>query len=165
MTAAAANKLGLGCTVVLAGGPPPAAATGNVLLDRLLGPEIVWAGDLDYYDLEARHRRRRRPPRRGRAAARTSMPIGGASTTGAMGYVEAADRDPGPARARPADGALVVVADGSGGTHAGLVAGFGHHEAVLGVDVGTRPDLDDRVPPRPPPWLAPPVAPSPGDAS
>src|SRR5205085_2115717 len=40
---------------------------------------------------------------------------------------------------------LVVVADGSGGTHAGLVAGFGNHERVLGVDVGTRPDLDEQV--------------------
>jgi 1-aminocyclopropane-1-carboxylate deaminase/D-cysteine desulfhydrase-like pyridoxal-dependent ACC family enzyme len=39
-----------------------------------------------------------------------------------------------------------VVADGSGGTHAGLVAGLGAHERVLGVDVGTRPDLDERVP-------------------
>jgi 1-aminocyclopropane-1-carboxylate deaminase/D-cysteine desulfhydrase-like pyridoxal-dependent ACC family enzyme len=41
---------------------------------------------------------------------------------------------------------LVVVADGSGGTHAGLVAGLGDHAKVLGVDVGTRPDLDDQVP-------------------
>jgi D-cysteine desulfhydrase family pyridoxal phosphate-dependent enzyme len=145
MTAAAANKLGLGCTVVLAGGPSPAVATGNVLLDRLLGPEIVWAGDLDYYELEA-------------AIAATCarlasegrrpylIPIGGASTTGAMGYIEAAIelRDQlGPVGR---DGPLVVVADGSGGTHAGLVAGLGHHEAVMGVDVGTRPDLDDRVP-------------------
>jgi 1-aminocyclopropane-1-carboxylate deaminase/D-cysteine desulfhydrase-like pyridoxal-dependent ACC family enzyme len=41
---------------------------------------------------------------------------------------------------------LVVAADGSGGTHAGLVAGLGDHAKVLGVDVGTRPDLDDAVP-------------------
>jgi D-cysteine desulfhydrase family pyridoxal phosphate-dependent enzyme len=146
MTAAAANKLGLSCTVVVAGGPPPAHATGNLLLDRLLGPEIVWVGDLDYYDLEAaiadtcdRLRTDGRHP--------YLIPIGGASTTGAMGYVEAA----GELRAQlggAADGALIVVADGSGGTHAGLVAGFGHHEAVLGVDAGTRPDLDDSVPAR-----------------
>ena len=38
------------------------------------------------------------------------------------------------------------TADGTGGTHAGLVAGWGDHDAVLGVDVGTRPDLDDVVP-------------------
>ncbi len=180
MTAAAANKLGLGCTVVLAGGPNSAAATGNVLLDRLLGPEIIWAGDLGYYELES-------------AIADTTarlvddgrrpylIPVGGASITGAMGYVEAATeiRDqlgrvgavggsgavgrvgataavaaPSGAGGRgvvgaaggTGEGMLVVVADGSGGSHAGLVAGLGHHDAVLGVDVGTRPDLDQSVP-------------------
>src|SRR5829696_818823 len=50
MTAAAANHLGLACTIVL-GSEPPDEATGNVLLDQLLGPDIVWAGPLDYYDL------------------------------------------------------------------------------------------------------------------
>jgi D-cysteine desulfhydrase len=43
------------------------------------------------------------------------------------------------------DPELVVVATGSGGTHAGLVAGFGDHERVLGVDVGAHPDLPAAV--------------------
>src|SRR5205807_7294449 len=70
------------------------------------------------------------------------MPVGGASTVGALGYVDAADEllDQLP------DLDVVVVADGSGGTHAGLVAGLGDHGRVLGVDVGTRPDLDEQVP-------------------
>jgi D-cysteine desulfhydrase len=70
------------------------------------------------------------------------MPIGGASVTGALGYVTAADE----LVAQLSDVDLVVTADGSGGTHAGLVAGLGDHGRVLGVDVGTRPDLDERVP-------------------
>jgi 1-aminocyclopropane-1-carboxylate deaminase/D-cysteine desulfhydrase-like pyridoxal-dependent ACC family enzyme len=40
----------------------------------------------------------------------------------------------------------IFVADGSGGTHAGLLAGFasaGPH--VIGVDVGTRPHLAEEV--------------------
>src|SRR5438067_12434350 len=41
MTAAAANMLGLACTIVVAGERPD-VATGNVVLDELLGPEIVW---------------------------------------------------------------------------------------------------------------------------
>ena len=41
---------------------------------------------------------------------------------------------------------LVITADGSGGTHAGLAAGLGALDAVLGVDAGTRPDLDAVVP-------------------
>jgi len=42
----------------------------------------------------------------------------------------------------------MVVADGSGGTHAGLLARLGAASGtrVLGVDVGTRPDLDTMVP-------------------
>src|SRR5437870_11555674 len=52
MTAAAANRLGLACTVVLSSGEPD-VPTGNVVLDELLGPAMVWAGALDYYGLEA----------------------------------------------------------------------------------------------------------------
>src|SRR5260370_366145 len=52
MTAAAANKVGLHCTVVF-GSDPPSVPSGNVILDELLGPEMVWAGPLDYYGVEA----------------------------------------------------------------------------------------------------------------
>jgi 1-aminocyclopropane-1-carboxylate deaminase/D-cysteine desulfhydrase-like pyridoxal-dependent ACC family enzyme len=43
-TAAAAAKTGLRCILVLRG-HPPADITGNVLLDRILGADIRWAGD------------------------------------------------------------------------------------------------------------------------
>jgi D-cysteine desulfhydrase len=41
---------------------------------------------------------------------------------------------------------VIVVADGSGGTHAGLAAGVGDHGRILGVDVGARSDLDAVLP-------------------
>jgi len=140
MTAAAANKLGMQCTIVFGSGPP-SVATGNVVLDELLGPEMVWAGPLDYYGVEAAidHTTRRLTEEGRRPYA---MPIGGASVTGALGYVRAAQE----LTQQHAGIDLVVVADGSGGTHAGLVAGLGSHDRVLGVDVGTRPDLDTQVP-------------------
>jgi D-cysteine desulfhydrase family pyridoxal phosphate-dependent enzyme len=140
MTAAAANRLGLACTVVLASDRPD-TSTGNVVLDELFGPEMVWAGDLDYPALEARIVAE---ADRVRAQGRKPyvMPIGGASTIGALAYVGAARE----LLAQADDVDLVVVADGSGGTHAGLVAGLGDHSRVLGVDVGTRPDLDRAVP-------------------
>jgi D-cysteine desulfhydrase family pyridoxal phosphate-dependent enzyme len=139
-TAGAANRLGLGCRILLAS-DRPSVPSGNVVLDELLGPEIVWAGDLDYYDLEAaigdacdELRAEGRSP--------YHAPVGGASTTGELGYVaaalELAEQVP--------DLGLVVTADGSGGTHAGLVGGLGDHALVLGVDAGTRPDLRERVP-------------------
>src|SRR6185437_16251767 len=122
-------------------GGRPRHPTGNVVLDHLLGPEIVWAGDLDYYETEAaidgEAARLRLASRRPYA-----IPVGGASPVGALGYVQAGiellGQDP--------DVDVVVVADGSGGTHAGLAAALGNHDRVLGVDVGTRPDLDERVP-------------------
>ena len=143
MTAAAARVLDLQCTVVLAADAPtePSEPTGNVVLDELFGPEIVWGGPLDYFPLEERivvessrlEREGRRP---------YTIPIGGASTVGALAYALAVDE----LRDQVSDVDLVVVADGSGGTHAGLAAGFGDHARVLGVDVGTRPNLDDAVP-------------------
>jgi D-cysteine desulfhydrase family pyridoxal phosphate-dependent enzyme len=140
MTAAAARILGLECTVVLASDPPE-EPTGNVVLDELFGPEMVWAGPLDYDELDGRVAEEcERLARAGRAPY--LIPIGGASTIGALAYARAVDE----LRTQVDEVDLVVVADGSGGTHAGLVAGFGAHERVLGVDVGTRPNLDDAVP-------------------
>lgn len=76
------------------------------------------------------------------------MPIGGASPVGALGYLRAAAelREQAAAVFDGGEPELVVVADGSGGTHAGLAAGLGDLDLVLGVDVGARPDLDDVVP-------------------
>ena len=140
ISAAVANRLGLDCTVVVTGGSPT-VPTGNVVLDLLLGADIVWSDASDYYATEAEIEavcarlsgEGRRPYR---------MPIGGASTVGALGYVSCTDE----LRAQLPDLTLVVTADGSGGTHSGLVAGLGDHAKVLGVDVGTRPDLGERVP-------------------
>src|SRR5438309_229688 len=88
MTAAAANRLGLHCTVVL-GSDPPSVPSGNVVLDELLGPEMVWAGPLEYYGVEAAiDHVARRLIEEGRKPY--AMPIGGASLTGALGYVRAA---------------------------------------------------------------------------
>jgi len=141
MTIAAANRLGLRATVVMSSNEPT-RPSGNVVLDHVLAPDFVWAGPLKYYPLEERI---------GavcdelRAAGRApyQIPIGGATPVGALGYIRAADEILDQLGAPPS---LVITADGSGGTHAGLVAGFGDHARVLGVDVGTRPDLDDVVP-------------------
>jgi D-cysteine desulfhydrase len=157
MTAAAANRLGLRCTLVMAG-PRPDPAVGNVLLVELLGPDVVWTdareGPMDYYAIEAAiDEACGRLTEQGRRPYR--MPIGGASPVGALGYVRAAAELQEQAVAAFGDAAgaaagagpeVVVVADGSGGTHAGLAAGLGDLDLVLGVDVGARPDLDDVVP-------------------
>lgn len=160
MTAAVANRLGLACTVVMAGRRPDTAA-GNVLLLELFGPDIVWAGSaglrgpngvlsegpMDYYAIEAAIEDTcARLVTEGRRPYR--MPIGGASPVGALGYVRAAAelREQAAAAFDGGQPDVVVVADGSGGTHSGLAAGLGDLELVLGVDVGARPDLETQVP-------------------
>jgi D-cysteine desulfhydrase family pyridoxal phosphate-dependent enzyme len=145
MTAAAANRLGLECHIALA--PPPASAaapaSGNLLLDHVLGARLHLLEHSGYYEIEAGIEALaaelaadgRRP---------FAIPVGGASVTGATAYVHAADE-----LAAQLDGERVdwvVVAAGSGGTQAGLMAGLDAEIRVLGVDVGTRPDLEDTVP-------------------
>ena len=77
-----------------------------------------------------------------------TIPVGGASPMGVVAYADAVDELRAQvAAARVDDPDWIVVADGSGGTHAGIIAGLGKTTTrVVGVDVGTRPDLDDAVP-------------------
>jgi D-cysteine desulfhydrase family pyridoxal phosphate-dependent enzyme len=141
MTAAAANRLGLACHLALAG-DPPRTPTGNLLLDHLLGARLHATGAREYYEIEASIEAVAEEVRA--AGGRPyPIPVGGASVTGAVGYVDAA-QELGGQLAEPVD--WIVVADGSGGTHAGLLAGLEGATQILGIDVGTRPDLDERVP-------------------
>jgi 1-aminocyclopropane-1-carboxylate deaminase/D-cysteine desulfhydrase-like pyridoxal-dependent ACC family enzyme len=144
MTGATANRLGVACHVALAGDRPD-PPSGNLLVDELLGIELHYTGPADYYDLEAAIEALATDL--ARAGHRPfAIPVGGASVTGVLAYVDAADELRGQCRDAGVDVGTVVVADGSGGTHAGLLAGFGATPGVLGVDVGTRPDLDEVVP-------------------
>lgn len=132
-TAAAAARHGLRCVLVL-GGHPPAQVTGNLLLDQLFGAEIVWAGD-----------RTREAVLAERAAAETaagrqpySIPIGGSTPLGAVGYALALDEVVAQAAERRLSFDRIVFASSSGGTHAGLVAGArlaGYRGEVLGISI------------------------------
>jgi D-cysteine desulfhydrase family pyridoxal phosphate-dependent enzyme len=141
MTIAAANRLGVHAVAVLSSDEPK-TPSGNVVLDHILAPRFVWAGPLAYYPLEERIGE---VCDKLRAEGRVpyQIPIGGATPLGALGYVDAADEIVAQLGAVPA---LTITANGSGGTHAGLVAGFGDHARVVGFDVGPRPDLEEVVP-------------------
>jgi 1-aminocyclopropane-1-carboxylate deaminase/D-cysteine desulfhydrase-like pyridoxal-dependent ACC family enzyme len=64
------------------------------------------------------------------------MPVGGATPVGALAYVHAADE---LLAQMPEPPDWIVIADGSGGTHAGLLAGLPASVRVLGVDVSRPP--------------------------
>jgi D-cysteine desulfhydrase family pyridoxal phosphate-dependent enzyme len=145
LTAAAANRLGIDCHLVLAG-PRPDTPSGNLLLDGLMGATIEFGASDHYPRLEqAIVEASARLESAGRRPC--TIPIGGASVTGVIAYAEAVDELlPQLRDARVVGTRWIVVADGSGGTHAGIIAGLGDEPLqVVGVDVGTRPDLDHAV--------------------
>ncbi|GAB6898427.1 pyridoxal-phosphate dependent enzyme [Kineosporia succinea] len=132
LTAAAAAKAGLRAVLVLEGHETP--AVGNLLLDRLFGAEIVWAGDLRPADLGERVRAEAERLT-GLGERAEVIPFGGSSVLGAKGYEECGHE----LRQQLPDLHTVVTALGSGGTMAGLVRALGPGK-VYGVDVGAVPD-------------------------
>lgn len=138
LTAAVAAKLGMKAVLVFPGAPG-ASSSGNLVLDGLLGARIVWSGDVETHAL-AEAAETVVAELRAEGARPALIPFGGSSAVGAQGYVDCADelleQVPGMAH--------VVVALGSGGTMAGLVARLGT-ERVLGVDVGARPNPAESV--------------------
>ncbi len=139
MTAAAAPVAGMQAVLVL-GGERPEWAEGNVLLDRLFGAELRFQGRVGPAQLEALIAETcAELEAEGRSPY--PVPLGGSSPVGALGYVTAAREIEQQVPGAP----LVVVALGSGGTHAGLVAGLGAHDRVRGVDVEAIDDAAGKV--------------------
>lgn len=141
LTAAAGARLGLDVELVLAGTAPAPHAdpTGNLLLNRLFGARLTWAGDVAHEDLE-RLAAERVAELVSEGTPAAQIPYGGSSAAGALTYVEAGRE----ILEQVPDVAHVVVAVGSGGTAAGLVTALGA-ERVLGVDTGATSDPRGRI--------------------
>ncbi|MCW7942891.1 cysteine desulfhydrase [Streptomyces hygroscopicus] len=135
LTAAAAARLGLDAVLVLPGTPGSVTSnSGNLVLDGLLGARIHWAGDGDRGVLAGAADDVCRQLRR-EGARPCLIPFGGSSPLGARGYVECGEE----LLDQLHDVDHVVVALGSGGTMAGLIAALGE-ERVLGVHCGAVAD-------------------------
>ena len=135
-TAAAAARAGLRCVLVL-GGNAPRLEGGNLLLDRLLGAEIVWAGERDRLALLAE-------TAQAQAVAGHRpyvITYGGSSAVGAAGYAAAMMELLEQAAAGGLAVDHVVVASSSGGTQAGLAVGAwaaGFTGQVHGISIDRR---------------------------
>jgi len=138
-TAAAAWRAGLRCELVLAGHPEPGPA---LALARSWGAAIRWTGVLERSSVDA-----------GLPAAAAELaaggrrpyliPRGGATGVGAVGYALAAFELREQLTGYAVDTARVVVAVGSGGTLAGLVAGnvlMGRPLRLVGASVSRPPE-------------------------
>mgnify|MGYP002630253072 CR=1 FL=1 len=138
-TAAAAAQAGLSCHLVLARAVPwdePAyEISGNVQLDHLLGAQVhLLPSGTD------RGGALRRIEKALRSQGRNPyvIPTGGSNPTGALGYVACAMELEEQAGARGEKIDYLIHATGSGGTQAGLVAGFhvlGSQIQTLGIEI------------------------------
>ena len=129
-TAAAAARFGLDCTLVL-NGEMPAQPSGNLLLDQMLGAEIVAIVDRALRDQTLQETF-------DKAVAEGKKPYlvtyGGSSPTGALGYAYAMKEF----MEQNIHADWIVFGTSSGGTHAGLVLGqrvFGHKGKILGISI------------------------------
>ncbi len=117
-TAAAAAAIGLRCVLVLRGNPPP-AATGNLLLDHLLGARVVFSGE------RTREEKAGEVVAEERAAGRRPflVPLGASDELGAPGFVAAMEELEAQLRERKLRVDRIVVASSSFGTQAGMCVG------------------------------------------
>jgi len=137
--AAAAARASLRCVLVLGG--HPVEPTGNILLDRLLGAEIVWTGD------GSRDETMQQVFEREQAAGHKPylIPYGGSSPVGASAYAAAIEELAGQLAARslpPFN--RIVFASSSGGTHSGLAVGvrsMNMPTQVLGISID-KPEVE-----------------------
>lgn len=134
-TAAAANRYGFNCLIVLAGDEPE-KPSGNLLLDHYLGAEIVWAGDKDRTSVldevfEIARQEGRQP---------YLIPYGGSNALGAAAYAYALAE----LGAQLDDVDWIVIPSSSGGTQAGLTAGkliYGFLGRILGISIEDKADV------------------------
>jgi D-cysteine desulfhydrase len=141
-TAIAAAKLGLDARLLLRtrnpANPPP--VEGNILLDRLVGAEIVW---LTFEEYGRRTEMLEREAESLQRSGKTPyvIPEGGSNVLGAWGYVRAVEelaKDLEDLLGNNDRSTTIIHATGSGGTTAGLVLGVrlvGLDAQVVGINV------------------------------
>jgi 1-aminocyclopropane-1-carboxylate deaminase/D-cysteine desulfhydrase len=145
--AAACAQLGLRCVLVLSGDAPD-RATGNLLLDRLYGADVRFAGTTDWAAL-ADAAEQVTAELRAEGATPSTLPVGASSPLGAVGFAVAWFELLGQLDGLDVAAATVVHASSSGGTHAGLVAGRwltarGPRVRAIGVADDIYPDMAGR---------------------
>lgn len=129
-TAAAAARFGFDCRLVL-GGSAPESVTGNLLLDQLMGSELVWADDRNVDEVldeafEDAWTDGKRPYK---------IPVGGSNAVGSAAYATALREF----LDQKVEIDRIIVAVSSGGTYAGMLAGaeiHGFEGRITGIRVG-----------------------------
>lgn len=130
MTAAVAASLGLKCRLYLQG-QRPQGLRGNLLLDRLLGAELIFCGPCNYKEIY------KQIEQDGAELLQQGIkiyviPLGGSNPLGSLGYVRAMTEELVPqCKQLSIKPRAIITAAGSGGTMAGIMLGL----AIAGWDV------------------------------
>lgn len=143
-TAGAAAVCGLRCVIVLRGHAPP-VATGNLLLDHLLGAQIIFSGERALEQMAENV-----------VATETAaghrpylIPVGASDEIGAAGFVAALEELKGQLDQLRLRADRVVFASSSFGTQAGLCVGakaLGFESQLAGIAIdSTREELQAAV--------------------
>jgi D-cysteine desulfhydrase len=132
-TAGAAASLGLECHLVL-GGEEPEQPQGNLLLDKVYGCHIHWAGENrkgeDIPALVAQLKAEGKKP--------YVIPYGGSNELGAIAFIEAYKELNAQREALKVDFSHIIFASSSGATHAGLMLGnkiLQTHSQIIGINI------------------------------
>ncbi|ALF60840.1 cysteine desulfhydrase [Psychrobacter urativorans] len=132
-TAAAAASLGLECHLVL-GGQEPNHANGNLLLDKIFGCHIHWAGSNrkgeDIPKIVEQLKKEGKKP--------YIVPYGGSNERGALAFVEAFRELESQRQSMNISLTHIIFASSSGGTHAGLMLGnkiFNTAYQIVGINI------------------------------
>ncbi len=132
LTAAVAAKYGMKCVIVCLD-DYPGEVSANILLDRLMGAEVVLKKDdgrpaaEQYGQVVAQVKSRYEA----QGEKVYEIPIGGSNTLGMLGYYECAVELTGQALAQGIPGARVVCSVGSMGTYMGLFCGLKNERSPL----------------------------------
>jgi D-cysteine desulfhydrase family pyridoxal phosphate-dependent enzyme len=144
-TAAAAARAGLRSILVLRG-EPPAEWNGNLLLDHLLGAEVVFSGSLSREEkaqevMESEKSQGRKP---------FLIPLGASDEYGSPGYVVAAQEMAAQFKSLGFTPDRIILASSSCGTQAGLCLGFKalglKKPEIVAINIDSRlPELQETV--------------------
>ena len=147
-TAAACAKLGLRCLIILEhrlkGAPEIYNNSGNVFLNKVFGAEMIMCPKYrvveDYADEIIKERRQS-------GENPYFIPVGGSNHLGELGYIECFREI---TKDQNSDSfSHIILATGSGGTHAGLIAGktiFKSDIEVIGISIkGTKKEQEEKV--------------------
>jgi L-cysteate sulfo-lyase len=147
-TAAACAKLGLRCLIILEhrlkGAPEIYNNSGNIFLNKVFGAEMIMCPKdrvvEDYADEIIKERRQS-------GENPYFIPVGGSNHLGELGYIECFREITKDQNSESFS--HIILATGSGGTHAGLIAGktiFKSDIEVIGISIkGTKKEQEEKV--------------------